>query len=265
LFPQVMYGRRYRAMSVERVVAEMEYDLRLFPFLREIMFEDDTLTLPSQLPRLHRLCETILRRGIRISWSANARPDLDDLETLRLMRRAGCRMLCVGFEFGDQELLDRVRKGTRLERMERFAHLAHQAGIRLHGCFMIGGPGETRQSALRTIEFACRLPLETVQFSGVCAYPGTEFYRWARKHGYLVPRSWPQWVDQKGEQRAIVGFPWLPVEEINRLVDLGLRRFYLRPRQVARLVRRLARPHELRTTIHGLKGFVDYFLGQSTG
>jgi radical SAM superfamily enzyme YgiQ (UPF0313 family) len=265
LFPQVMYGRRYRAMSVERVVAEIEYDLRLFPFLREIMFEDDTLTLPSQLPRLHQLCETILRRGIRISWSANARPDLDDLETLRLMRRAGCRMLCVGFEFGDQELLDRVRKGIRLERMERFAHLAHQAGIRLHGCFMIGGPGETRQSALRTIEFACRLPLETVQFSGVCAYPGTEFYRWARKHGYLVPRSWPQWVDQKGEQRAIVGFPWLPVEEINRLVDLGLRRFYLRPRQVARLVRRLARPHELRTTIHGLKGFVDYFLGQSTG
>jgi radical SAM superfamily enzyme YgiQ (UPF0313 family) len=259
LFPQVMYGQRYRARSPERVVDEMAYDLRLFPFLEEIMFEDDTLTLRPHLPRLRAICEEILRRGIKIPWSANARADLRDIQTLRLMKRAGCRMLCVGFEFGNQQILNKVRKGIQLEHMREFAELAREAGIRVHGCFMIGGPGETRETAYQTIAFARRLPIDTAQFSGVCAYPGTEYYDWARENGYLVPQDWPQWVDENLEQRAIINLPQLSVDEINELVDQGLREFYLRPRQMWRMLRNIRSWADVKAKWHGLMSFADYF------
>jgi anaerobic magnesium-protoporphyrin IX monomethyl ester cyclase len=241
------------------VVDEIDYDLKLFPFLQEIMFEDDTLTLKSCLPRLHMICDEILRRGIRIPWSANARADLRDLATLKLMKRAGCRMLCVGFEFGNQQMLNGVRKGTKLEHMREFTELARKAGIRVHGCFMIGGPGETRQTAQQTIDFAKSLPLDTAQFSGVCVYPGTEYYEWVRQNDYLVPTDWPQWVDENHEQRAIIDFPHLSMEDINKLVDQGLREFYLRPRQMWSMLRNMQSWTDFEAKWHGLISFLDYF------
>ena len=198
--PQVMTGRAYRSRSVEHVIEEIAYDLRLFPQLREIMFEDDTLLAPSNMERLHALCEAIIRGRFGISWSANGRVDANDLETLKLMRRSGCRMLCVGFEFGDEQILRNVHKGTTVEEMHRFAENARKAGIRIHGCFMIGGPGETPETARKTIELAQRLRIDTAQFSGVVAYPGTEYYQWAKEHGYLVPQDWRGWVDDSYEQ-----------------------------------------------------------------
>jgi radical SAM superfamily enzyme YgiQ (UPF0313 family) len=223
------------------------------------MFEDDTLTLRQHLPRLQMICQEILQRGITISWSANVRADMRDLETLRLMKRAGCRMLCVGFEFGNQQILNNVRKGTKLEHMREFAELAERAGLRVHGCFMIGGPEETRETAHQTIEFAKSLPVDTVQFSGVCVYPGTEYYNWVRENGYLVPEDWPQWVDANLEQRAIIDLPQLPVDDINALVDQGLKEFYLRPSQMVRMLGNIRSWADVRTKAHGLIGFVDYF------
>jgi anaerobic magnesium-protoporphyrin IX monomethyl ester cyclase len=259
LFPQVMYGQHYRAMSPGRVVDEIEHDLELFPFLKEVMFEDDTLTLKQHLPRLRAICEEILWRGIKISWSANARADLRDLDTLKLMKRAGCRMLCVGFEFGNQQILNNVRKGIKLSHMREFAESARKAGIRVHGCFMIGGPEETRETARETIEFAKSLPIDTVQFSGVCAYPGTAYYDWVKENGFLVPQDWPEWVDANLEQRAIIDFPQLPVDEINALVDEGLREFYLRPRQMWAMLRNIRSWADVKTKWHGLMSFLDYF------
>lgn len=260
--PQVMYGRRYRAMSPGRVVDEIEHDLRLFPFLREIMFEDDTLTLKRHQERLAAICAEILSRGLKISWSANARADLTDQELLHLMRRSGCRMLVVGFEFGDQQILNNVHKGIKLETMREFAECCRKAGIRVHGCFMIGGPGETSVTAQRTIEFACQLPIDTAQFSGLCPYPGTEFYLWADENGFLVPRSWEGWVDENGEQRAIVDLPNLSMAEINRLVDEGLKSFYFRPVQILRILRNSFSLADIRARWEGLKGFVNYFIGE---
>ncbi len=189
--PQTMNGRGYRARSVENVIAEIEYDLSLFPNLREIMFEDDTLIMAATRDRLQRLCEELIRRELPISWSANARVDLNDPEIMKIMKRSGCRMLCVGFEFGDQRILDNVCKGTTVEQMFVFAENAHMAGIRVHGCFMFGGPGETIDTARKTIELAQRLKIDTAQFSGMVAYPGTSYYEWAKREspGAPMPES----------------------------------------------------------------------------
>ncbi len=259
LLPQVMCGYKYRKCSPERVVDEIEYDLKLFPFLKEIMFEDDALTLKRHIPRLAAICEEILHRDIKISWSANSRANVDDLEILKLMKKSGCRMLVVGFEFGSQDILDNVRKGIVLEQSRKFAEMTSKLGIRVHGCFMIGGPGETLETALETIEFAKSLPIDTLQFSGLCAYPGTDFYKWAKENGHLVPKDWPDWVDKNLEQRAIINLPGLSVDQINELVDKGLKEFYLRPRQMLRMAGNIRSWSDVKTKFYGLKSFVDYF------
>ena len=257
--PQVMYGQKYRARSAELVVDEIEYDLRLFPFLKEIMFEDDTLTLKRHQPRLINICEEILRRRIKISWSANARADIRDIELLRLMKKAGCRWLCVGFEFGNQKIVNNVRKGTKLEHMREFAELANHAGIQINGCFMIGGPGETRETALETIEFAKQIPLTSAQFTGVVAYPGTEYYQWASENGYLVPQDWPKWVDENHEQRTVVSLPSLTKDQIDQLVDKGLKEFYLRPSQILRVASHVQSWADVKSKLYGLLSFTSYF------
>jgi len=260
--PQIMYGQAYRARDARLVVDEIEYDLKLFPFLKEIMFEDDTLTLRGHYDHLITICEEILRREIRISWAANARPDLRDPEIFRLMKRSGCRWLCVGYEFGNQQLLNNVRKGTRLDHMREFSALAHQAGILVNGCFMIGAPGETWETAIETIEFAKSLPIYSAQFTGLVAYPGTEYFDWANHHNYLVPQEWSQWVDGNQEQRTIVEFPNLSKEEIDELVDRGLKEFYLRPKQIWRTAAAIRSWTDVRTKLHGLRSFAEYFLQQ---
>jgi len=248
----LMEGRKLRMRDPRLVVDEIEYDLSLFPYLREVMFETDTFTASSL--HVSGVCEEILRRDLKITWSCNCRTDVD-LKLLPLMKRAGCRMLMVGFEFGTQTALDAVKKGITLEQSVCFAEEAARLGFTLHGCFMFGAPGETRESAMETIEFAKSLPLDTVQFSGICAYPGSEIYRWARAHGYLVPDTWRQWVDENWEQVTVLDYPQLRKEEIDELIDRGLKEFYLRPKQMIRMVREMQSLADIKRKLYGLRTF----------
>jgi radical SAM superfamily enzyme YgiQ (UPF0313 family) len=178
------------------------------------------------------------------------------------MKRAGCRMLMVGFEFGTQEALDAVKKGTTLEHSVRLANEARRLGFTVHGCFMFGAPGETIESALDTIEFAKSLPMDTVQFSGICAYPGSEIYREARKKGFLVPTAWREWVDKNWEQVTVLSYPELSKEEIDQLIDKGLKEFYLRPKQILKMAKEIRTLDDLRRKIYGFARFVDSHLAK---
>jgi len=146
--------------------------------------------------------------------------------------------------------------------MHVFAENARQAGIRVHGCFMIGGPGETEVTARKTIALSQRLKIDTAQFSGVVAYPGTEFYEWARKEGCIIPRNWRDWVDENYEQVTTQSLPGLSIEQINAFIDEGLRSFYLRPSQMARMAFNMRSLSDIKAKLHGLKSFTGYFAGR---
>ncbi|MGD8529440.1 MAG: radical SAM protein [Syntrophobacterales bacterium] len=250
----LMEGKKLRMRHPELVVDEIEYDFSLFPYLNEVMFETDTFT--ASPGHVEGVCQEILKRNLKITWSCNCRTDVD-LELLPLMKRAGCRMLMVGFEFGTQEALDAVRKGTSLEQSVRLAKEAQRFGFTVHGCFMFGAPGETMESALRTIEFAKSLPMDTVQFSGICAYPGTDIYQQARENGSLVPKDWREWVNENWEQVTVLDYPGLSKEEIDHLIDRGLKEFYLRPKQMLRMALALRSADDLKRKLYGLKMFMD--------
>jgi radical SAM superfamily enzyme YgiQ (UPF0313 family) len=127
---------------------------------------------------------------------------------------------------------------------------------------MFGGPGETVETAKKTIEMAEELPIDTAQFTGVVAYPGTSYYKWAKEAGVLTQHNWRDWVDEDYEQRGVVSLPTLSQEQINGLVDEGLRRFYLRPRQMVRMALNIRDMADIRAKFHGLRSFISYF---STG
>jgi anaerobic magnesium-protoporphyrin IX monomethyl ester cyclase len=252
----IMYSRQLRFRDPERVVDEIEYDYKLFPYLREIMFETDTFTASPE--HVSGICNEILKRNLKITWSCNVRVDVD-LSLLPLMKKAGGRMLMVGFEFGTQEALDSVKKGITLELSQKFAETAHQLGFTLHGCFMIGAPGETKESAQATIDFAKSLPLDTIQISGICPYPGTELYRWAKEKGYLVPKDWKEWVSPSYEQITLLHYPQLSKEEMDYLIDSGLKEFYLRPKQILKMALSIKDVGDMKRKIYGFKSFLNYF------
>ncbi len=257
--PQLMYGYRLRMRNAKLVVDEMEYDLKIHPQIREIMFETDTFAASKE--HAVQVCEEILKRGInkKISWSANMRIDTN-LELLPLMKKAGCRMFMVGFEFGTDEQLRAVRKGgVSVDMAKKFANEAARLGFVTHGCFMIGAPGETKASARKTIELAKSLPMDTIQITGVAVYPGTVMYSWAKEHGFLLAHDWREWLTPQKEQKTLLNYPQLSNRDIDQLIDQGLKEFYLRPQQMWRMFWGIRSWGDFLRKLHGLKAFADYF------
>ncbi len=256
LLPQTLHGRGYRARSPDNFVDELEYIANEFPRVREVFVEDDTMTADRK--RCREISELIKSRGLRITWSANSRADMDK-ETLRAMRVAGCRLLCVGFESGTQEILDNIRKGTRIEKIRQFMRDAKEIGMMIHGCFMLGCPGETKVTIARTIEFAKELNPDTAQFFPIMVYPGTEAYRWAKENGYLVTEDYSRWLNEEGLHNCVVSRPELTNEELVRACDEARRAFYLRPSYIlSTLKRAVLHPGEAMRIAKSGKTFFRY-------
>jgi len=256
-----MRGRVVRLRDPELIIEEIKHDITLFPELQEIMFETDTFA--SNTSHTEKLCNLMIKENLhkKISWSCNTRVDIN-LDLLPLMKKAGARMLMTGFEFGTQEALDSVKKGITIEQSIRFAKTAHSLGFIIHGCFMIGAPGETRKSALKTIKFAKSLPCDTVQFSGICPYPGSPIYNWAKENKFLVPKDWTEWVDENHEQCTLLSYPQLSKKQIDKLIDRGLAEFFLRPTQILKMIANLSNFSDLKRKIFGFKNFMAYFIAR---
>ncbi len=263
--PQLMYGYRLRNRSAQKVVDEMECDLKVHPQVREIMFETDTFAADRK--HVTEVCNEIIKRGLnrRITWSCNMRVNTD-IDLLPLMRKSGCRMLMTGFEFGYDDGLRAVRKGgVNVEMAREYAHRAHDLGFTIHGCFMIGAPGETRSTAMQTIDFAKSLPLDTIQITGVAAYPGTALYKWAKENNYLLANDWREWLTAEKEQRTLLNYPQLSSKEIDQYIDRGLKEFYLRPKQMWSMLISIRTLGDLLRKLHGFKAFIDYFFQKTFG
>jgi radical SAM superfamily enzyme YgiQ (UPF0313 family) len=265
LWPQVMHGHKVRLRSARNVVDEIEYDIRQCPQVvrgGEFFFEDDTFTLIKA--NAMEICEEILRRDLKITFSVNARADTADEELFRLLKRAGCRQLLVGFESGDHEMLVRMNKRKSLDDSLRFMELAKKSELNVHGCFVMGLPGETRESMDRTIRFALGLGLHTVQFSAAVPFPGTVYFDQCREAGLLKELSWDKWLDN-GEQAPVVEYPGLSREAVANAVDRGLKSFYLRPSYMIRFLLATRSVSDLYRKIRGAGNFFSYLCTEHRG
>ena len=247
VYPQVMFGRRYRHRSAEHFVDELEYIEKEFPEVREVLIDDDNFTADQEF--VGEICNEIVRRGINVIWTCEARVNLR-YEIMIKMKEAGCRLLVAGFESGDQSILNSINKGTTLEQGEAFAINAKKAGLRVHGCFMAGNRGEDRQTLERTLEFALRLPLDTAQFFPLMVYPGTEAYCWAEENGYIQAENFRQWLTKDGMHNCVLQTEQLSPGDLVDFCDYARRRFYLRPRYIVyKMLDILLNPAEISRTI----------------
>jgi radical SAM superfamily enzyme YgiQ (UPF0313 family) len=212
------------------VAAEVRRALELFPNIREIFFDDDTFAWGKA--RVLDLCGKL--KPLRFTWSCTSRVHTD-YETLKAMKAAGCRLLIVGFESGDPEILKNIKKGATVEQAVAFMKNCKQLGINVHGDFIIGLPGENRETIERTIRFAEQLDCETIQVSIAHSYPGTEFDDYLKENAYYTS---DEMTDESGHQLPNIQYPGLSRREIVEAVEYFYGRYYFRPRIVFRIVRR---------------------------
>src|SRR5438552_10459211 len=231
LWPQTLSGHAWRKRSTDRVAAEMAKAKELFPHVKEFFFDDDTFNI--QKARTIELCEKL--KPLNITWSCTSRVTTD-YETLKAMKEAGCRLMIVGFESGDPQILKNIKKGATVERARDFARDAHKLGLVIHGDFIMGLPGETRETIDNTIAFAKELDVQTIQVSVAHAYPGTELYDYAMKNGFMVSSG--KMVDEGGHQLAHIQYPGLPADEILGSVHRFYDEYYFRPKAVFRILRK---------------------------
>jgi len=201
--------------------------------VKELFFDDVTFNI--QKARTVELCAKL--KPLKLTWSCTSRVTTD-YETLKAMKEAGCRLLIVGYESGDQQILKNIKKGATIERARQFTKDCHKLGLVIHGDFILGLPGETRESIKNTIAFAKELDVETIQVSVAHAYPGTELYDFAVKNGFMVAGN--KMVDEGGHQLAHIQYPGLPAEEILHSVHRFYDEYYFRPKAVFRILKKAA-------------------------
>jgi len=228
LWPQTHSGHRWRLRSSEDIAAEVKSALENFPGLKEIFFDDDTFNYKKQ--RTMEVCEKL--GPLNFTWSCTSRVTTD-YDTLKAMKEAGCRLLIVGFESGDEQILRNIKKGATVEAARRFTENAHKLGLVIHGDFIVGLPGETRESLRKSIDFAKSLDVETIQVSIGHAYPGTEFYDYAKKNDLFTIESM---TDESGHQLPNIIYPGLNRGELVEWVERFYSEYYFRPKAAWRVV-----------------------------
>ncbi|MDB5447313.1 MAG: hopanoid biosynthesis associated radical protein HpnJ [Phenylobacterium sp.] len=239
LWPQTVGGHRYRTRSVDNVVAEIAEAKRLFPQVKEFFFDDDTFT--DDLPRAEAIAEGLGKLGV--TWSCNAKANVPR-KTLEKLKAGGLRLLLVGYESGDQQILYNIKKGMRIEVAERFTRDCHDVGIAIHGTFILGLPGETHETIQQTIDWACKINPHTIQVSLAAPYPGTFLYDQAVENGWLDAKN-AELVDAHGIQIAPLHYPHLSHEEIFQSVEIFYKRFYFRPRKIGAIVGEMVRDFDM--------------------
>jgi hopanoid biosynthesis associated radical SAM protein HpnJ len=226
LWPQTIGGHRYRTRSAENVIQEIARAKERFPQVKEFFFDDDTFT--DDGPRAEEIARSLGKLGV--TWSCNAKANVP-YETLKILRDNGLRLLLVGYESGNQQILHNIKKGMLVEVARRFTEDCHRLGITIHGTFIVGLPGETRETIEETIRFATAINPHTIQVSLAAPYPGTFLYRQALENGWLTTGA-SKLVHDDGLQISSLCYPHLSQEEIFEAVATFYKRFYFRPRKI---------------------------------
>ena len=241
LWPQTVGGHRYRTRSVDHVLGEMALVPRYFPQVKEVFFDDDTFT--DDRPRAEEVARGMGRLGL--TWSCNAKANVP-YETLKAMRDNGLRLLLVGFESGNDQILKNIKKGVKVDRARQFAKDCRDLGITIHGTFILGLPGETKETIQQTISYAREINPHSLQVSIAAPYPGTALYKQAEEEGWL-PDDRASLVDDRGVQSAVLEYPELSRTEIFQSVDEFYKKFYFRAGKIAEMVSEMVKDKDMFT------------------
>jgi anaerobic magnesium-protoporphyrin IX monomethyl ester cyclase len=217
-----MHGRQFRMRSAKNVVDELELLNKKYGKTK-FTFCDDAFTVDKQL--VEELCEEILKRELKIEWNCGSRVDLVTKELLFKMKEAGCVSFWFGAESGTQQVLDAMKKGITPELTEKVIGWVREVGLKPVPNVILGFPGETKESAWKTIKFIEKIAPDAVGFYNVATpFPGTPLYDMVKEKGWLRITDF----DKYDTTRPIFETPQLSMKELGKLREGAFHHYYLR-------------------------------------
>ena len=227
VYSQVMFGKHYRKRSAKSLFDECVYITKEFPNVKEILIDDDNFAVDQN--NVQEFCKLMIEKKLPLKWVVQCRVNLT-YDTMVLMKKAGCRLVVVGYESGSQKVLDGMHKGITLEQSRNFNDAAKKAKMRVHGCFMVGNPGETKETMMETLNFSMSLHMDTVQFFPLMVYPGTEAFDWGKRNNYIAANSYDEWLTPDGMHNCVLSTSELSSKELVDFCNYARKKFYLRPK-----------------------------------
>ena len=248
----VYYGRKVRYRSIDSIIHELEdYILGKLNIRYVWMYADDFTHSPEFVKEL---CSAIIKRDIKITWWTNTRVDKCDVEMYQLMKKAGCYMLSIGGESGNMNILRTIKKGTNPKDIKETVRILRKVGINSLVYFLIGLPGETRETVQETCKLAKEINPDYVEFYPATPYPGTEFFNIAERENLIEDRCWDNYMC--GGNRFVVKIPGIKQKELNKVLRNAYKKFYLRPAYSLILLKRIIKPIEFFRLLHfGIRYF----------
>ena len=217
-----MFGSQTRFMSPAKIIQHIEHLQKSYG-IREVSFYDDTFTASQK--NVAELCQLILAKKIKLSWSCFARLDTVAPELLLLMKKAGCHQIMYGFETTDENILKNINKQINLEQFQNALTWTKAAKIDIRGAFMLGNPGETSASMEKTIKYAINSAIQFALFNITTPYPGTAMYDEFSQKNALLHQNW----DLYNAAQPILKLDTVSAQIVRQYYFKAYRDFYLRP------------------------------------
>ena len=248
VYPQTLHGHKYRLRTPKDVVREFIFIANNFPEVHEVVIEDDTFTVNKQ--RVMEICKLLIQKKLnkRFRWLCNARVNID-LETMKMMKKAGCHLIIPGFESYDDQILKNIKKGSNTKLIEEYVANAKKAGLMIHACYMVGNQGETHATMEKTLKAALRFNTDTAQFFPLIPYPGTEAYTWAKSNGYITGK-YEDYLQEDGTLNCVLNTPELSAKELVDFCAYARKKYYMRPSYIMhRLVQGIKDPEDMKRSL----------------
>lgn len=248
VYPQTLHGHKYRLRSPQNVVDEFEYISKNFPEVHEVVIEDDTFTANKK--RVVEICQLLIDKKLnkRFRWLCNARVNID-LETMKMMKKAGCHLIIPGFESFDDQILKNIKKGSNTRLITEYVDNAKKAGLMIHACYMVGNQGETHETMKKTLRAAIKFNTDTAQFFPLIPYPGTEAYYWAKSNGYISGK-YEDYLQEDGTLNCVINTPELSSQELVDFCSYARKKYYLRPKYIFhRIAQGIKDPEDMKRSL----------------
>ncbi len=249
---QSMFGRIYRVQSPARTIEEVDYLIDKFG-VKEIGFKDSEFIINPQ--NTAEFCDLLIERGYDLIWSCNARVDQGNYELYQKMKKAGCLTVAFGAESGDQDILNTLKKGITIQQIKQAIKNARKAGLKSSVGLIIGSPGETKETIMKTIRLAKEINPDYVAFSFATPFPGTELREMAIKNNWLINPD----LEAVTYMQLTMNATNLPTEELKKYMQKAYRSFYFRPSYILKRLTMLNK-EEVKTSILGFVALIkDFF------
>ncbi len=256
-FEGVVWGKSVRHRSPESIYEELEY--LAAHNVKNVLFLADLFTDKSNHKNLEKLCDIIIEKGLKVRWTANSRVDTLTEPIAKKMKAAGCWLIAFGVETGSQKILDNVKKDAKVEQARATLTMCNKLGIKTWAYFIIGLPGENKQTVRETIDFAKSCPIDIALFHVAMPYAGTEFYFQAVANGWLNTSDWKHF---DMNDSSVVSYDDFSSAEILKATKQAFREFYFRPSQMWRMAKMMMNARDIGMIWSVCKNFISWIFSK---